>query len=62
MELDAAQLADTHPERATEVEEKYSELKVLWARITEMCELRGVKLEESFKYHKFLVHYRDLCK
>ena len=29
-------------------------------KIKESSALRKQKLEESFKYHKFLVHYRDL--
>ena len=43
-----------------QVNSKYGELKELWEKIKESSGLRTQKLEESFKYHKFLVHYRDL--
>ncbi|XP_063685310.1 spectrin alpha chain-like isoform X2 [Bolinopsis microptera] len=60
LEQDAETLSQTHPERADEVNCKYGELKELWEKIKESSGLRTQKLEESFKYHKFLVHYRDL--
>lgn len=44
----------------SQVNSKYDELKELWVKIKESSSLRKQKLEESFKYHKFLVHYRDL--
>ena len=45
---------------SVQVNTKYNELKELWVKIKESSALRKQKLEESFKYHKFLVHYRDL--
>ena len=45
---------------SVQVNTKYNELKELWVKIKQSSALRKQKLEESFKYHKFLVHYRDL--
>ena len=39
----------------------YIKLTDVWAMIQETSTLRKTKLEESFQYHKFLVHYRDLA-
>ena len=44
----------------SQVNSKYDELKELWEKVNESSALRKQKLAESFKYHKFLVHYRDL--